>query len=342
MKNQNQYIIQEVMPGFSLGTPKALERMTDGHIHQTFCITETDGSKYILQRLNKAVFKFPRELVRNFGVITMCLENDHSYHFAVPRIVSTSTGSDLLVYNEEYWRCFSFIESEGSLTETDDLQLVYEVSKAYGHLAKSLLALDPTLIFDTIPNFHDPRTRTRQLHLALNNGNKERIKSAKGAITQLLDYEELAKQMQAIDLPQRVVHNDAKISNVLLTGGFKKVTAIIDFDTAMTGTVLFDFGDLVRSLACSAGEEAREAHFVRERYERILAGYIDGLGDSLGQKESENMSLGASYIIYEQALRFLADYLLNDRYYTIHHQHQNLHRAENQLQLLGSMLESLF
>lgn len=341
MDKQDQYIARDVISRFDLGVCKSIDQMMDGHIHRTFRITQSNGSKYILQKLNSTVFKSPQELVRNFRAISRCLEDDQTYPFEVPRIICTSTGSDLLEHLGEYWRCLSFIDSDGSLKETDDLQLVYEVSRGYGQLAKSLMALDPALIFDTIPNFHNPQTRLRHLHQALKNGNRDRIKSASQAINQLLELEVLARQMQEINLPQRVVHNDAKISNVLLTQGFTKVTAIIDFDTAMTGTVLFDFGDLVRSLACSAGEEARETSFVKERYERILAGYIEGLGDSLDQEESENMSLGASYIIYEQALRFLVDYLMNDRYYSIHHQHQNLHRAENQLELLSSMLESL-
>ena len=143
-------------------------------------------------------------------------------------------------------------------------------------------------------------------------------------------------------LPDRVVHNDAKISNVLFRNGTKKGICVIDLDTVMTGTLLTDFGDMVRSFTSSGEEDQVDpGSFIcrEDLFEGLASGYIEGVGSFINEVERSNMLLGAKAVIYMQTVRFLTDYLNGDVYYKTAHPKHNLDRTRNQLGLLESLLE---
>ncbi|MCB0683908.1 MAG: hypothetical protein KDC32_23825, partial [Saprospiraceae bacterium] len=56
--------------------------------------------------------------------------------------------------------------------------------------------------------------------------------------------------------------------------------------------------------------------------------------------EREHLRLGAHWVIWMQALRFLADYLTGDHYFQTQYPEHNLVRARNQLKL-GEGLKGL-
>jgi hypothetical protein len=55
--------------------------------------------------------------------------------------------------------------------------------------------------------------------------------------------------------------------------------------------------------------------------------------------ERNNLVKGAQWIVLEQALRFLTDYLRGDVYYKIAYPEQNLLRTRNQLALFEALKE---
>ena len=67
------------------------------------------------------------------------------------------------------------------------------------------------------------------------------------------------------ELPVRIVHNDTKINNVMLDRETDKAVCVIDLDTVMPGSVLYDFGDMVRTITSPAAEveENLEKTFLR-------------------------------------------------------------------------------
>ena len=85
-----------------------------------------------------------------------------------------------------------------------------------------------------------------------------------------------------------------------------------------------------------AGEEERELDRVSvcgATFEALLRGYRCAWGQLLTPAEVDLLPDAGKLITYEQALRFLSDYLQGDVYYRISYPDQNLQRARNQLHL---------
>ena len=115
---------------------------------------------------------------------------------------------------------------------------------------------------------------------------------------------------------------------------------VIDLDTVMPGTLLFDFGDLVRSGASESAEDASDiglVHADESRFRVLVEGYLEGCGAMLTATERSLLETAGRVITWEQAIRFLTDYLDGDRYFAVRDAGHNLQRARAQLALLSSL-----
>ena len=139
-----------------------------------------------------------------------------------------------------------------------------------------------------------------------------------------------------------MVHNDTKLNNVLLHKSSGEGMCVVDLDTVMPGCALHDFGDLVRTAACSALEDEVDLDKVRfqpEVFGAIVEGYLESAGDMLEPSEIDHLALAPQVITYELGLRFLADYLDGDLYFKVKRPGHNLDRTRAQFKLLSSMEE---
>ena len=137
---------------------------------------------------------------------------------------------------------------------------------------------------------------------------------------------------------QRVTHHDTKINNVLFNRENKSICPI-DLDTVMSGFFISDLGDMFRTYLSPGSEEETdlEAVFVRKDfYQAIVEGYMEKMADILTKDEKENLSYAGEFMIFMQAIRFLADFLNDDIYYGIRYEMNNFDRTVNQLHLLRS------
>ena len=140
-------------------------------------------------------------------------------------------------------------------------------------------------------------------------------------------------------LPLRVTHNDTKAGNVLFDKDTNKALAVIDLDTVMPGTILSDFGDMVRTFAPDREEDDPEAVQLREDIlDALTEGFLSQTADFLTETERKYLLYGAAWMTGEQALRFLTDWLAGDVYYKIQNPEHNLVRARNQLALFRVIL----
>jgi Ser/Thr protein kinase RdoA (MazF antagonist) len=131
------------------------------------------------------------------------------------------------------------------------------------------------------------------------------------------------------------------VNNVLLDARTGEALCVIDLDTVMEGTLLADFGDLVRTAACPAAEDERDLERVRfdpVRFEALARGYLAGAGARLAPAELRALPLAGPLLALENAVRFLADHVAGDRYFRIHRPGHNLDRARAQLRLAEGML----
>ncbi|MCB0689770.1 MAG: aminoglycoside phosphotransferase family protein [Saprospiraceae bacterium] len=327
---------------FWLDEVDEIKEIVNGLVHRTYLVT-VSGKRYILQRVNTYVFKEADKVNDNIQQVSSYVSNDPSFTLKVPKLKKT-VDRRLSYQGDEgdYWRCFYFIEGV-TRTSLSDNKEAFEVAKAFGQFSAALASLPPESLHFTIQGFHDPDERQIQFQRALAEGNSNRIAICQESINSILDQSWIATKIKNLNLPLKVAHNDPKLSNVLFDqkGG---ICAVIDLDTVMPGSPLHDFGDLVRSMAASVPEDHADLPAVRidrKIYTALKEGFLEGAGHTLTESEKLHLNLGAAYIIYEQGLRFLADYIQGDIYYRIDYDDHNLIRAKNQIALLHSFLEAV-
>ncbi len=338
--NRQRDIIESQYPG--VGEVRECVPFGSGHINDTYLVT-THKEQYILQRVNKKVFLTPK-LVSNYELMVREIQKyqQQTQHKITPDIYATKNGVFHCIDDENYaWRLVEFVPNAVAYDISPDPGISYRASKAMGNYQLFLNTLDPAAPCDTIRGFHDLSGRLQTFlktcktceRAALDNAHKEIEKA-----NQLAYIEK--EVMDAVPaLKMRATHNDTKLNNILFQG---EQTFVIDLDTVMRGYIMHDYGDMVRTFTSPAAEDEKDLEktfFRREHFEALTRGYLENLRHELTDHEKETLLLGAFSIIYEQALRFLTDFLRGNVYYKVAYASHNLVRTRTQLKLLEEILE---
>lgn len=312
-----------------------------GHINDTYLV-ETSSQKFILQRVNKKVF-LTSKLVSNYELLVPAVE-EFQLKFGVkitPDIYKTKNGTHHCFDNENNaWRLVEFIPEADSYDISPDPDISYMAAKAMGNYQVFLNSIDPQKPCDTIKGFHNLPSRMEVFNQTLNNCDNSLLRAAEKEIQRTKDLYYIEKESSKVipQLPLRVTHNDTKLNNILFKDGS---CMIIDLDTVMKGFVMFDYGDMVRTFTSPALEDERDlaaTQFRIDHFEALTRGYLESLINELTDVEKETLLFGAFYIIYEQVLRFLTDFLKGNVYYKVAFPEHNLLRTRTQLKLLESIV----
>lgn len=307
--------------------------------------------KYILQRINTAVFIHPEEVMRNVELVTghiqdrLRSEGIADPEMLTPALVLTKEGR---TFHRDAqggaWRMFHFIETGEVFDRVTGPEHAHEIGRALGRFQALVADLDPGLLYDTLPGFHHTPRYLAEFDDALRKGRAERAAESGREIAFVNNRRHLAplltEAMASRRIPLRVVHNDPKVNNIMIHRATGKALCMVDLDTVKSGIVHFDYGDCVRSAANPAGEDAAdpaEARIDETLVEAITAGYLHEAAGFLTAAERDLLPASVLVITYELAVRFLADYLRGDTYFKIRHPRHNLLRARVQLSLLESM-----
>ena len=338
--------IQSVFPAFFPGgNLQRITRLEGGHIHATFRVEWEKGAHVentVFQRLNPNVFKKPELLAQNCMHIASHLE-EKEYPRKVLHPIHTPDGEAIIWASDDPWRAFPFLSGTYTQLFTSDVEEVRKAAMALGEWHTFLKEMDPAKIQAAIPGFFDVENRWRQWEEAKSNALSARGKQALDEITQLESRKELVFQFKKLKkenlLPLRILHGDPKLSNLLFDTESNEVHAIIDWDTVQPGWIVFDFGDMVRAYTNPCVEDEPDVSKVNVHppyLEALRDGFLEKTGSWLTPAEKQHLFLGAQWVIWVQALRFLADYLVGDTYYPVAYETHNLVRARNQLKLLES------
>lgn len=331
-------------------------RFGSGLINDTY-LCEFNGSrqvrKYILQRINGAVFPDPEKVMRNVETVTLHLQDRLRAEgvadpgSATPALIRAKDGQSFLLDERGgVWRMFHFIESGEVFDTVQGTDHAFEIGRALGRFQALASDLPPAKLHDTLPGFHHTPLYLEQYDKVVRSAARDR---ASGAIMEMRFAEKrrglaglLTDPMAAGVIPLRVVHNDPKVNNVLVHRETGKAICMLDLDTVKPGIVLFDYGDCVRSAANPAGEDAEDIGTVRldqALAAAITRGYLREADAFLTPKELALLPVSVKVITYELGLRFLTDHLRGDRYFKISYPGHNLRRARVQFRLLESIEE---
>jgi len=325
-----------------------------GHINDTYQVhfSKSDGKtkRYILQRINHSIFRNPEELMQNIERVTSHL---HQKIIAVGgdperetlNLVPTLEGKSFFLSQAgDYWRAYLFIEGARTYEIAESPSHVYHAAWAFGNFQNQLADFPANQLHETIPNFHHSPKRYEAFRDALQRDPCNRACDIKDEIQFLIDRawetSVLVDLIEQNQIPLRVTHNDTKFNNVMIDDLTGKSICIIDLDTVMPGSALYDFGDAVRSAAALSEEDEPDtsrAGISLNIFENLAQGYLDAARSFLTELEIQHLAFSAQLITLEQAIRFLTDYLNGDIYYKIHRPEQNLDRARTQIKMVAEM-----
>jgi len=317
-----------------------------GHINASYLVADgLADPRWLLQRVNRDVFPSPEKVMHNIEAVLAGATLVATRDIALPSLRCTSEGAAWVHDAEgELWRCWEMMPNARSTTTVTGAPDAREAGRAFGAFARLATTLDASQLAETIPGFHDTPARLARLETSIARDVRGRVARAREEITLALRYRALAPiltaPLQAGVIPTRVAHNDAKVANVLFDMATGRAAMIIDLDTVMPGTPLFDFGDLVRSSVSTSAEDTTELGDVvalPELYRALLEGYLAGTAGLLTSTEVELLEPAGRVITWEQAVRFLTDYLEGDTYFATARRDHNLERARAQLALLASL-----
>ena len=316
----------------------------NGHINGTwrFTVKQGEGQKaYVLQSVNHHVFKDPYAVMENIRKVTAHLRAKGLRTLTF--LENPADGTLLYRKDGAYWRLSEALPGV-SYDRTDDPVILRAAGRAFGAFGNALSDLDGSGLRETIPGFHD----TVQRFNALSEAEKGDVSGRKASVTEeLRAYRERAEKAALIacaassgKIPLRVTHNDTKFNNVIIDPVSKREVAVIDLDTVMPGTVLFDFGDAMRYLANTAAEDEQDIGKIRfdsARFRAFAEGFLGEVKDCLTGAEKESLALSPFSATVECGARFLTDHLNGDVYFRTAYPEHNLVRARNQLALAMDM-----
>ncbi len=313
----------------------------EGLINDTYLISSrntTHKEKFVLQKINKIVFNEPDKVMSNLIKINEHLEKKGSDSL---KLIESNNG-DLFVIdeNDDYWRVTRYLENTRTLFEANDPLVAYEAAKSYGKFLNDIHDLNISEIFETIPGFHNYVNRISQLNESIKNNNSDRLKFCQKEKEIISDKQKYIFQFYDLKLPIRVIHSDTKITNILFDAESRKGKLVIDLDISMPGSILYDFGDMVRSFTNTLQEDDPDVSSIDVKsdiFEQLTRGFLESTKPFILEKESKNLLLGAKLVVLIQAIRNLTDYLKGDVYYKTNYEEHNLHRAQNQLKLLEKL-----
>jgi Ser/Thr protein kinase RdoA (MazF antagonist) len=318
---------KEILAHAGIADATDVSRYGSGHINETYKVETASGVRYILQRVNTSIFNVDL-LKTNVVRVTEFLK-------------SKGVKSLEVVAYENPWRIYKFLEGYTSRDVVSEPRQAYDVGRAFAKFQNDLADIPPPRLEDIIPKFHDTPDRLRQLDDAIARDVKGRLANVAEELKFVDTWRERAGKIVSLmasgDIPERVTHNDTKINNVMIDANGEAV--VIDLDTTMPGSALFDFGDMVRTSTAAAAEDEKDLAKVfskREYFEALAKGYLEG-AKFLTQAEKDNLVFSGMLATFEVGIRFLADYLAGDVYFHTAYDDHNLVRARNQFQMVRSI-----
>lgn len=353
---RNDPILREVADAFNLnGEILGAEIIPNGHINNTYDVTllhNGEARRFVFQKINIFVFKNPKKIMENIELVTRHVDaklldagksRDEGMHF-----LYTPEGKNYYVQDQGFWRISEYVPNTVTVNSAEDPAKLRSAGRAFGYFQTMLADFDASKLYETIPDFHNTRSRIAVLWRHVNEDPCGRVSEVGPELARIRELAPLAIRLNELvdsgELGYRVTHNDTKINNVLFDQESGEAKTVIDLDTVMPGLVAHDFGDAIRFAANTAAEDEPDLSKVSldiDRFRAFAEGFIGEVRSSLTRCELETLALGAFTMTLELVVRFMDDYLTGDQYFKTAYRGHNLVRARCQLALAEDMCRKL-
>lgn len=346
--------LQNIVDQFAIrGEVTAIEQINKGYINRTYHVKTLSERghvhQYTLQRINTNVFPDVVALMDNFKITTnhlfgrLDLPGKHE-RGSVQTFRPTKDGRAFLTNDSGCWRMLTYFDGVYSMDIPSRPDTFYHAGRAFGKFIREMADVPIDQIKEVIPNFHNTQSRYLDLEASIERDPKGRVKSVAKEIAFIRArsnrFSMISDALESGKIPTRICHNDCNLNNILFDEKTHLPVAIIDLDTVMPSSPLYDFGDSMRIGTNTAKDDEKDLSKVScdlSLYEQYARGYLEACGDTLTKEELALLPYAALIITAEDGIRFLMDHIDGDTYYTIYYPGQNLDRSRTQLKLLEDM-----
>lgn len=349
--------IKGILPHFCFsGRYVSCDEICSGNInttyHLTYALPGGETCEYLLQRINSYAFKDPIAVMHNIELVSGHIQSAYEAQGIncsrrMLRVIHTKDNQPLFQESDgSCWRAYNYISNATAYDQIKKPEHFYEAGRAFGEFQRLLTDFPASELSETIPDFHNTLRRFYAFVAAVAADKAGRASSVDDEIEFFFDRRrmmgEIVRRLDSGELPVRVTHNDTKINNVMIDNATDKAICVIDLDTVMPGSALYDFGDAIRSGASTAMEDEEDFSKVSidvGLFEQFTRGFLSEVRDVLTPAEIEMLPLSVKIITCELAMRFLTDYIDGDLYFKVRSPEHNLIRARNQMKLLTDIEE---
>ena len=323
----------------------------NGHINDTYIVHAQPD--YILQRINKKVFTDPPAVMENIKGVTEFLRKKIEAEGGDPEretlnLIPTTDGQSYYHHTDgEYYRVYTFVEGAVSYDIVENPSQLYHAARAFGRFQNMLADYPAEKLHETIKDFHNTKVRYEQFREALEKNASGRADTCRPEIDFVLaregDAGVIVDALADGSIPLRVTHNDTKLNNVLLDEKTGEGVCVIDLDTVMPGSLLYDYGDALRFGGSSGAEDEQDLSkiwFDTEKFTAFTKGFIEEL-PSITEKELRLLPFSVKLMTLACGSRFLADYIHGGVYFKSHYPEHNLIRARTQFKLVKEIEDKM-
>ncbi len=355
-------MVEQIIEKFHIeGKLIKIENNNSGNINKTYVATfkKEDGTtiKYLIQKINTKVFSEPYKLMKNIEGVTTYLKkqlikNGDKEHRVLEIIKTKDNKSLCYITNEsdtrEYYRIYEYIDNAISYDHSTDSKVVYNTGKAFGNFPRLLANYPMNKLEETIKDFHNTPVRYKKFLDDIKIDSEGRALDVSKEIVFIIQREDIysliTDGLKNGEIPLRVTHNDTKENNVLMNEETGDFLAVVDLDTVMPGSLLYDYGDGVRSTCSTADENEKDLSKVSldlNSFKEYTEGFLSEMAPYVTYEEVSLMAESVRIITIELAMRFLNDYINGDTYFKTNYTTHNLDRARNQLTLVVDIEKKL-
>ena len=342
--------------GFDIQSYVATKQIKIGHINNTYVLYFDKGSyvkRFLLQEVNTRVFQKPIELMENIESTTSFMSEKirnsgvENYENLSLKVIRTKEDKPYYISSlNHFFRVYNFIENAKTYQKTSDLKLFRNAGRAIGAFQNALADFDASKLHETIPNFHNTPVRFDTFIKTLNENPCNRAKDCQDEISFALSLKEFTSTITSLienkKIPLKVTHNDTKLNNIMFDCKTKESLCLVDLDTVMPGSILYDFGDAIRSGCNKAAEDEQDLSkvtFSVPLFRAFTQGYLSSVYPTLNKYEIKHLVDSAILMTFECGMRFLTDYLDGDNYFKTKYDNHNLIRCRTQFHLVKQMLD---
>lgn len=320
---------QSILANYGLETAR-ISPLGNGLINQTWLVENGVSEHFVLQRVNSM---FPAAINQDIDVLTRHIE---AKGLTTCRLVPANDGALWVEHEKGVWRLLSRVDgaSRNALTSAAQAR---EAGVVLGQFHLAVSDLEHT--FSNLRlGIHDTARHLRFLDETLRNRTHHPEYAAVSSLgREILD---IAKSLPVLpQVPDRVVHGDPKVNNILFEAGGNRAICLVDLDTISQMPLPLELGDAMRSWCNPSGEDYWTGEFSAELFVPAIEGYAEQTRGWILPEEWSSIVPATHIILIELAARFCAD-ALNETYFAWDPQKFATRSEHNQVRAAGQLTEA--